>query len=169
MKHFKSTIVFISIIFFGLSIFAQTSGYERMRKNRAQNIAKRNFSIEKTRLIEGKIMKVEKMSYGQYAAPGIHLVVSDGKESFTVLMGPETFFNQKGIIFKAGDPIKLNTFEGTFKEKTAFYASSLVQDKNVTLIRDKSGNPSWSRSAGYRSGPGKGRGRGRSSRGYRNR
>lgn len=168
MKHFKTIIGLSIIIFFGASLFSQASGYDKLGKNRAQNVEKRNFSIEKTRIIEGKIMKIEKATTGQYGAPGIHLVVNSGKEAFNVHMGPEYFFNKKGVTFKIGDTIKMSAFEGSFKDQVTFYASSMEVAGNVTLIRNKNGDPEWRRSNRY--GTGRSRGKGtRSYRGYRNR
>ena len=166
MKHFKSVVIFVIVIFFSLSVFSQVSGYNRLGKNRSQNIAKRNFSLEKTRLIEGKITKVTLENYGRYGSPGIHLIVNDGKNDLSIHMGPEYFFKSKGMTFKNGDSIKLNTFEGTFNEKATFFASSIEVAGKVTLIRNKYGDPEWRRSAG--NSPGRGRGRS-SYRGYRNR
>lgn len=165
MKHFKTTIGLAIVIFFGMSLFSQNQDFRRMGKNRTQNTQKRNFSLEKTRLIEGKITKVTLENNGRYGSPGIHLIVNDGKSDLSIHMGPEYFFKSKGIIFKNGDNIKLNTFEGTFNEKVTFFASSIEAAGNITLIRNKYGDPEWRRSAGN----GSGRGRGGSSRGYRNR
>lgn len=169
MKHFKSITVFIMVIFFGMAAFSQSQGFERLRKNRAQNITKRNFSIEKTRLIEGKITKVEKVNYGSYGATGIHLIVNEGKKGYRVIMGPQYFFNNKGIKFKTGDLIKLNTFEGTFKDQVVFYASNITTGKDVIQIRDKNGDPAWSQSRGLMNRSGRGRGQRRGGRGFKNR
>jgi hypothetical protein len=168
MKHFKTTIGLAIVILFGLSLFSQDQGFRRMGKNRTQNTQKRNFSVEKARLIEGKITKVTLENNGQYGSPGIHLVVNDGKADLSIHMGPEYFFKSKGIIFKNGDSVKLNAFEGMYNEKVAFFASSIEVAGNVTLIRNKYGDPEWRRSAGNGSGRGRGRG-GNSNRVYRNR
>ncbi len=168
MKHFKTTIGLAIVIFFGLSLFSQDQDFRRLGKNRAQNIQKRDFSVEKTRMIEGKITKVELENNGRYGSPGIHLIVNDGKSDLSIHMGPEYFFKNKGIIFKNGDTVKLSTFEGKFNEKVTFFASSMEVAGNVILIRDKNGDPEWRRSAGIGSGRGRGR-NGNSGRGYRNR
>lgn len=157
MKHFKTTIGLAIVIFFGLSLFSQDQDFRKMGKNRAQNTQKRNFSLEKTRLIEGKITKVTLENNGQYGSPGVHLFVNDGKNELSIHMGPEYFFKSKGIIFKNGDTIKLNTFEGMFNEKVAFYVSSIEVAGNSIKIRNKFGDPEWRRSAGNGSGKGRGR------------
>ncbi|MCK5221972.1 MAG: hypothetical protein KAR14_10360 [Candidatus Aminicenantes bacterium] len=168
MKHFKTTIGLAIVILFGLSLFSQNQDFRRMGKNRAQNTQNRNFSLEKTRIVEGKITKVTLENNGRYGSPGIHLVVNDGKSDLSIHMGPEYFFKSKGITFKNGDSIKLNTFEGTFNKKVTLFASSIEVAGNVTLIRNRYGDPEWRRSADNRSGRGRGRG-GSSYGGYRNR
>ncbi|MEN8223537.1 MAG: hypothetical protein ABFR36_09815 [Acidobacteriota bacterium] len=166
MKHLKTIIGFIAVIVFGLSLFSQNQDYGRLGKNRTQNVQKRSFSTDKHHLIGGKVAEVTLDNEGKYGSPGIHLIVNDGKDDFIIHMGPEYFFKSKGIGFKKGDSVKLNAFEGKFNGKTVFFASSVDVAGNVTIIRNKSGDPEWRRSAGN----GNGRGRGsRSNRGYRNR
>jgi len=157
MKHFKTTIGFVVVIFFGLSLFSQNQDFRRMGKNKAQNTQKRNFSVDKTRLIEGKITNVALENNGQYGSPGLHLVVNDGKSELNIHMGPEYFFKSKGVILKNGDSIKLNTFEGTDNEKSTFYASSIEVDGNIILIRNKHGDPEWRGNTENRSRRGRGR------------
>ncbi|MCK4890972.1 MAG: hypothetical protein KAS97_13635, partial [Candidatus Aminicenantes bacterium] len=139
------------------SLFSQDQDFRRMGKNRAKNIQKRSFSLEKTRLIEGKITKVTIENDGQYGSPGIHIVVNDGKDDLLIHVGPEYFFKSKGIVFNKGDLIKLNTFEGKDKEKAVFFASSMEVAGNVSLIRNMNGDPEWRRGSGNGSGRGKGR------------
>lgn len=166
MKSFK--LVLVSVILLGLVFpnFAQRMGPGRRVMPGAGNYwFSSNLDTSKKLLIKGEILEIKKIDRGGYNFKGVHLVVKNKKAKNSIHLGPEFYLINQGIALQKGQEIKINTYQGLYNNKPAYFAVDLYYQGKKVILRDQQGFPFWSRNMNFRRG-GMGRGYGRSGRGY---
>ena len=94
--------------------------------------------------VRGEVTRVER---GRTAArgAGIHLHVWVGETTYDVHLGPEWFFEEQGLRFRAGDQVEIRGSRLDLDGSPALIAARLRFDGKVVELRDAEGCPLWGR------------------------
>ena len=85
---------------------------------------------------------------------GTHLSVKTGDGVVAVALGPANFIASSGFAFVKGNQLEITGSKVTINGKEWIIAREVVKDARTLTLRDKDGNPKWSRSMMGRRAPG---------------
>lgn len=97
--------------------------------------------------LSGTVESVDKVTpvKGMYA--GIHVVLKTDKETVSIHLGPEWYFERLDTKMQKGDTIEVKGSRVNFAGKPAIIAAEIKKGDNVLVLRDSAGIPAW---AGWR-------------------
>jgi hypothetical protein len=100
------------------------------------------FDDKTVETLSGKVTKVEHIDHGN-GMKGIHLVVSTGKETLVVQLGPENYVSAQGFVFAAGDKVAIEGSRVQLRGTPTLLAREVTVGGKKLVLRDKDGFPMW--------------------------
>jgi hypothetical protein len=76
---------------------------------------------------------------------GVHLVIETDEGNLRVILGPEWYLSTQQDSLDLGDFVEVTGTRVTLQKEAALLAYKITVDDKSINLRDKSGNPLWSR------------------------
>ena len=94
--------------------------------------------------ITGEVVSVEKFTPMKGMSQGMHITLKTAKETISVHLGPEWYFENQAIKIKPRDKVEVKGSRITFQGKPAIIAGEIKKGNEVLKLRDEKGVPVWS-------------------------
>jgi len=98
--------------------------------------------------VKGTVEEVQQgtaaAGHQQMGGMGVHLILKSGKETQTVLVGPQNFLTQKDFSFSNGDQVEVTGSKVKYGTSEAIIAREIKKGDKVLTLRDEKGVPVWS-------------------------
>jgi len=140
MKNLAKTLVLV--IVFGTTMFAQVLAQRGAGKgsNSAQAMM---YDLNTVETIAGEIVSIEKVKETKGKYYGIHLMVKTAKETISVHLGPEWYIEDLEEKLAPGNKVTIKGSRITYGAKPAILAAEVKRGKDLLLLRDEKGFPTW--------------------------
>jgi hypothetical protein len=94
--------------------------------------------------IAGEVVSVDKITPMKGMSQGNHIMLKTAKETISVHLGPEWYFENQAIKIKPRDKVEVKGSRITFQGKPAIIAAEIKKGNEVLKLRDEKGFPVWS-------------------------
>lgn len=148
---FGAVAVFAAVM---LYVFAPPAAFAQMGMGNGQRMRMKmpRYDTATVVTVSGTVEKVEEttMMGGQMGemrgmgGMGLHLVLKTTDKTFTVLVGPASFANDKGFKFAKGDQIEVTGSQVKYEGADALIAREIKKGDKTLTLRNKDGVPEWS-------------------------
>jgi hypothetical protein len=104
----------------------------------------RMYNPQTVETISGEVVSVDEITPMKGVYYGVHAVLRTDKETGSVHLGPGWYIENQDVIIAPKDKIEVKGSRITFEGKPAIIAAEVKKGKDVLMLRDASGLPSWS-------------------------
>jgi hypothetical protein len=149
MNLYKISMVIMLAVFLIIPAAAENQSVKKGNDTKS-NSSGSGFYVNQKRQIDGEIVDVQQVSYGNGQSKGVCVRVRTrkGNKIYDVHLGPDDVISGSNMSFKPGDNVSIDSFQGSFQGQTAYYASSVNKDGEILNLRDEKGASSWQKGSG---------------------
>ena len=140
MKNLAKTLVLVVI--FGTTMFTQDLAQRGAGKEPNSSQAMM-YNLNTVETIAGEIVSIEKVKETKGKYYGIHLMVKTAKETISVHLGPEWYIEGLEEKLAPGNKVTIKGSRITYEAKPAILAAEVKRGKDLLLLRDGKGFPTW--------------------------
>lgn len=147
MRKIVTLVTLISIVglLFAIEAIAQESTiYRRSGIWTSGTQYARVFNPSTVETITGEVVSINRIKSTRGMYSGLRLILITDKETLSVHLGPEWFFEKQNIKVKQKDKIEVRGSRVTFSGKPVIIASEIKKGGSVLKLRDRNGIPQWS-------------------------